>query len=154
MFRKIRPLNLSQKLGPWPCASAGITSAEITMITDKLITNMGIGNLPWKIILNGFILRHGHESWDLAQCVNVELYWNILKCFVPKKMYWRAFLLRSCIRIPKVRSCRRLRAAAIAARLRTAAIAANSESSPAEPHSYGETFDIILLDRKWKHFQK
>ena len=63
------------------------------------------------------------------------------------------FLFSSCIRIPKVRSCRRLRTAAIAARLRTAAIAANSESSPAEPHSYGETFDIILLDRKWKHFQ-
>ena len=64
------------------------------------------------------------------------------------------FLFSSCIRIPKVRSCRRLRTAAIAARLRTAVIAANSESSPAEPHSYGETFDIILLDRKWKHFQK
>ena len=60
----------------------------------------------------------------------------------------------SCLSIPKVRSCRRLRTAAIAARLRTAAIAANSESSPAEPHSYGETFDIISFDRKWKHFQK
>ena len=64
-----------------------------------------------------------------------------------KKMCWCACLVlnSSCLSIPKVRSCRRLR---------TAAIAANSESSPAEPHSYGETFDIISFDRKWKHFQK